>query len=158
MKKRTRRSIVSPQPQPQPRAKAKKKSGLAVPKPSGLLPRGLPRSANNTTCDIYFSPNVPPASPDVAGVSCSLVPRFPEGSEASEGDQTFRWTHVLCVDLSVDVRDTWPSAPAHRVYVPDSSGTGFDVVFVELLNRGSAAAYKRVYLKRRAATFPTNEL
>jgi hypothetical protein len=86
------------------------------------------------------------------------VARFPQGQEASEGDVTFQWTHLLYLDADVDVRDSYPSAPSHRVYVPDQNGTGFDVVFVELVNRGTPASYKRVYLDRRSVTWPSNEL
>ena len=88
----------------------------------------------------------------------ALVAVFADGSAASAGDQTFRWTHLLFVDATADVRDSYPNAPAHRVYVPDKNGTGFDVVFVELIGRGTGAAYKRVYLDRRAVTWPSNEL
>jgi hypothetical protein len=126
--------------------------------PPATTQREAGRPANNTTCDIYFSPNIPPAAPDVAGQVCCLLPRFAPGSEASEGSQVFRWTHVLCLDADVDVRDTYPNAPAHRVYVPDKNGTGFDVVFVELVNRGTPARYRRVFLSRRAPAWPTSEL
>ena len=134
-----------------------KRKPVRVPKPK-LPRRDRARPANNTTCDIYHDPNVPPADPDVAGQACCLVARFHHGSEASEGDQTFRWTHLLYLDASVDVRDSYPNTPANRVYVPDQDGTGFDVVFVELVNRGKAARYKRVFLDRREVTWPTNEL
>jgi len=126
--------------------------------PPAAQQREAGRPANNTTCDIYYSPHVPPAAPDVAGVACALVARFVAGSEASEGDQTFRWTHLLYLDADVDVRDTYPNAPAHRIYVPDKNGTGFDIVFVELVNRGTPARYRRVFLDRRAPSWPTGEL
>jgi hypothetical protein len=51
--------------------------------------KGKAAPALNTTCDIYHSGNTPPAA-DVAGVPCTLVARFREGGEASEGDSTFR--------------------------------------------------------------------
>lgn len=132
--------------------------GAVKPKPPAGAPRDPGRPANNTTCDIYYSPNVPPAAPDVAAKACCLVARFRDGAESSEGDQTLRWTHLLYLDADVDIRDSYPSAPAHRAYVPDKNGTGFDVVFVELVNRGQAAKYKRVFLDRRAVTWPSNEL
>jgi hypothetical protein len=116
------------------------------------------RPPNNTTCDVYHDPNVPPADPDVAGQACALVARFAQGAEASEGDEEFRWTHLLYLDADVDVRDSYPNTPVHRVYVPDQDGTGFDVVFVELVGRGGAARYKRVYLDRREVTWPSDEL
>lgn len=116
------------------------------------------RPINNTTCDIYYSPNVPPSAPDLAGQACALVPAFVAGAEGSEGDTTLRWTHLLFVDVGVDIRDSYPNVPAHLVFVPDQNGTGFDVVFVELVGRGTGAAYKRVYLDRRLVTWPSNEL
>lgn len=117
------------------------------------------RPPNNTTCDVYRAPNAPPAAPDVAAVACALVAAFRDGSEASEGDQDLRYTHVLTCDAAVDIRDDYPSDPTnHRVYVPDKAGTGFDVVFVELVQRGRPNAFKRVYLDRRAPTWPTSEL
>lgn len=143
-------------------AQQKPRKKPAGPSPLRLLPalppRDKARPANNTTCDIYYSPNVPPAAPDVAGVTCTLLPNFQQGSEASEGDQTFRWTHVLYVDAGVDIRDSYPNAPVNRVYVPSKTGTGFNVVFVELVNRGTPGMYKRVFLSRLSVTFPTNEL
>jgi len=125
-----------------------------LPVPPGVLPREAGRPVANTTCDIYYSPN----APDVAAVPCNLSAEFEEGSEASVGNQTFRWTHLLYVDAAVDVRDSYPSNPANKVYVPDKNNTGFSVVFVELVNRGTPAAYKRVFLNRQAPTWPTSQL
>jgi hypothetical protein len=123
-----------------------------------VAPRDKGRPANNTTCDIYYTGNTPPAAPDVAAAACSLVARFAAGQEAGEGDTAFQWTHLLYLDAGVDVRDNWPSAANSRVYVPDKNGTRFDVVFVELVNRGTPARYKRVYLDRQAVTWPSSEL
>ena len=129
-----------------------------IPLPPGVQVREEGRPAVNTTCDIYYDPNAPPAAPDVAGVACHLEARFVSGSEASVGSQTFRWTHLLTVDAGVDVRDTWPNAPVNRVFVPDRNNTAFEVVFVELVNRGTPASYKRVFLNRQAPTWPTTQL
>lgn len=117
------------------------------------------RPANNTTADFYLNGNAPPAAPDVAFIKCNVTARFAQGQEASEGDTDFRWTHLLTCNPDEDIRDVYPaSANRHAVYVPDENGTAFDVVFVELVNRGLPTAYKRVYLDRRAPTWPTNEL
>jgi hypothetical protein len=120
--------------------------------------KGRAAPAINTTCDIYHSGNTPPAAADVAGVPCTLVARFREGGEASEGDSTFRWTHILFVGKDIDIRDNYPDAPDSRVYVPDKDSTGFDIVFVELVNRGDPTEYKRIFLDRRDPTWPTNQL
>jgi hypothetical protein len=132
--------------------------GHNKPAPPGASVREKGRPANNTTCDIYISPNVPPSDPDTAGQPCALVARFQQGAEASEGDTELRWTHLLYLDAGVDVRDSYPNTPVNRVHVPDKDGTGFDVVFVETVNRGTPARYKRVFLDRRQPTWPTNEL
>lgn len=117
------------------------------------------RPANNTTCDVYVGGATPPAAPSTAAVPCYLVPRFQLGQEASEGDLNYQWTHLMLVDKDKDVRDDYPAVPTTcRVYVPDKDGTGFNVVFVELVYRGLPGAHKKVYLDRRAPTFPTNEL
>lgn len=121
---------------------------------------------SNTTCDVYHvgSP-LPPASPDVAGVSAYLMPDFRSGSEQSEGvtDDALRWTHVLLVDVDTDIRDAYSfgvigAGGYDKVYVPDRSGTTFNVVFVERVARGLASDHKRVFLNRGAPTWPTNEV
>jgi hypothetical protein len=53
-----------------------------------------------------------------------------------------RWTRLLFVAKDVDIRDNYPDAPDSRVYVPDDAGTGFDIVFVELVNRGDPTEHK----------------
>jgi hypothetical protein len=129
-----------------------------IPLPPAVQVREEGRPANNTTCDIYYSPHAPPANPDVAGVPCHLRARFAEGSAESVGSQTFRWTHLLYLDAGVDVRDSWPNNPVNKVFIPDKNNTGFTVVFVELVNRGTPASYKRVFLNRQVPTWPTSQL
>ncbi|HXG12263.1 MAG TPA: hypothetical protein VNK04_21085 [Gemmataceae bacterium] len=117
----------------------------------------------NTTCDIYHGPNAPPAAPDIAGEPCHLSARFGEyGSRQGAGDQ-WRYTHVLAVGPTTDVRDEYDAGDAgttvpDTVYVPDKDGTPFVVVFVERVGRGTAQDHKRVYLDRKQPTWPTNEL
>jgi hypothetical protein len=130
---------------------------LAV-QPPAVQQREKGRPANNTTCDIYHTGNTPPAAPDVAGEACALIARFPHGQEASEGDTDFEWTHILTLGPTVDIRDAYPDVPDSRVYIPTKADTGFDIVFVELVNRGTPAAYKRVYLDRRSVTWPSDEV
>src|SRR5262249_51794389 len=147
-----------PQVRRPPRHRLPAQGPAQLPAPPAAPQREAGRPANNTTCDIYYSPNVPPATPDVAGLASCFTPRLAGGTAASEGRQTSRWTHLLCLAADADVRDTYPNAPANRVYVPDKNGTGFDVVFVELVNRGTPARYRRVFLSRRAPAWPTSEL
>lgn len=136
----------------------KLKAAAPPPAPANVPPPPRARPADNTSCDFYVSPNAPPATPDLAAVPCCLKEDFARGSEAGEGSQTFRWTHVLSCAASADLRDTWPSTPANTVHVPDKNGTPFLVVFVELVGRGTAGAYKRVFLNRQTPPWPTSEL
>ena len=78
------------------------------------------------------------------------------------GVDGFRYTHVLLADPSVDVRDGFndfgtPSA-ADQVAVPDSSGTAWDVVFVDRPHAGQSADVVRAFLCRRLPSYPTQEL
>jgi hypothetical protein len=120
---------------------------------------GLP----NTTCDIYRSGGGLPASPDVAGVSCRLSGNYARGVDTGEGDpDTLKFTHVLLVDVSVDVRDSYSlgaiSSGADAVWVPDKNGVRYDVIFVERRLRGTALDHKRVYLVRRPPTWPSDDI
>lgn len=128
----------------------------------------LPQTPN-TTCDIYRSTSPPPpAAPDVAAVPCVLLPDFAgchramgEGGGASGNE--LRWTHVLLVDVSVDIRDAYTGADdvgttLDHVYVPDKDGTKFDVIFVERLGYTGDSDHKRAYLRRDTVSWPTNYL
>jgi hypothetical protein len=140
---------------------------------------GLP-TPPNTTCDIYRAGHAPPAAPDVAGVAVNLSGAFADAHRAAvSGMQSpsgnfpiLRWTHVMLVDVGVDIRDNYqgpvttdqfagyeqPYAFGDTVYVPDKSGTIFYVVFVERLGYGSGFDHKRVYLQRGLPAWPTNNL
>jgi hypothetical protein len=114
----------------------------------------------NTTCDIYRVGNTPPAAPDVAGVACHLRPAYQEGLERGDSEAAkFRYTHVLSVNVDVDIRDdfneyTGAAGNRDEVYIPDKTGIGFKVNFVERVGRGGAIDHKRVYLDRKAVTWP----
>lgn len=117
----------------------------------------LPMPPNNT-CDIYRSTNAPPASPDVPGVSCFLMPL---------GDNTLTtpsYTHILYVDATVDVRDDFVAASfsaganADNLYIPNQNGTKFTVVLVRRYGQGTKSDHKRVLLARQAPTWPTNNV
>ena len=129
----------------------------------------LPTS--NTTCDIYRNGNGPPAAPDVAGVACLLTPDFAGPHLAAiTTSSILRWTHVLLVPPTTDVRDGYQGsgggavgtelnpAGADWVFVPDKNGTRFAVIFVERLGRGTGGDVKRVYLQRQFPAWPTNNL
>jgi len=132
--------------------------GPAVPNPPARSPAAGFDQAN-TTCDIYITPNVPPAAPNTAAVPITLTSVWQAGAEATEGTTTAKWTHVMKCARDVDIRDTYPAGgAANRVYVPDKNGTRFDVIFVETVNRGTATEYKRVFLVRQTPGWPTNVL
>jgi hypothetical protein len=126
---------------------------------------------SNTTCDIYRQGNAPPSAPDVAGVACFLSPDFaPSHLAAVSGSSWWRWTHVMLVGPTVDVRDPYlggvvtsgeeagSSAWADAVYVPNKNGTKFQVIFVERVALGTSQDVKRVYLQRQSPSWPTNNL
>lgn len=110
----------------------------------------------NTTFDFYLSPHSPPADqPDLAGIPCNLQGDFEQGGDA---EANLRWTHRLTCDASVPVRDSFPNPPVNHVYIPNRDHTRFDVIYVETVRRGRAGSFKRVYLERKEAKWPTVEL
>jgi hypothetical protein len=119
---------------------------------------GVPLPANNT-CDIYRSGSSPPSPPATAGAPCCLQCDFRAGQEAGDRqNDTLTWTHIMLIDGSVDIRDGYIGKSTFveqdTVFVPDQTGTQFTVIFVEHVGSGS----KRVYLDRRAPTWPTDNL
>jgi hypothetical protein len=117
----------------------------------------------NTTCDIYRSGITPPTSPAVAAVPCFLQADWRGGNEAGDrAVNTLAWTHFMLVDVSVDIRDAYTghmtSTLQDTIYVPDQTGTAFNVMFVERLQRGTPQEHKRVFLDRQTPSWPTNEL
>jgi hypothetical protein len=119
----------------------------------------------NTICDIYRN-NA--ASPSAVGVPCYLAADYERRMETGESmGSGYRYTHVLLVDVAVDVRDSFSlytpggaSQLPDQVYVPNkATGTKFQVTFVERHNRGNPSFdHKRVFLDRGAPTWPTNNL
>lgn len=113
----------------------------------------------NTTCDIYRGSSSPPAPPDVAGVGIVLQARWTAGQEHGEGRSIDFYTHVALMPLATDVRDDNLGPTPDTVYVPDQTGTVFQVVWVERRRTGNRNDdYKIVYLKRIQANWPTEEL
>jgi hypothetical protein len=121
------------------------------------------------TCDICRGSTVIGGGPtDVAGVPCVLVPRFQAGME-QEHDAHYWGTHLLLVDLTVDIRDcTDPSnhtintSVTDYVFIPNrSTGTRWTVIWVERSSYGAAGDHKRVYIQRLSGNlgvFPTDNL
>ncbi len=119
--------------------------------------------ATNVTFDIYRTGGAPPASPDVAGVVGHLTGDFRGGQEGGDRlNNSLCWTHILLMDVSVDIRDSYVGHGAYvgqdNVYIPGQNGTRFEVVFIERRQRGTPNEHKRVYLDRLTANWPTDEL
>ncbi|HZZ80414.1 MAG TPA: hypothetical protein VFE62_18065 [Gemmataceae bacterium] len=114
----------------------------------------------NATCDIYRDGNTPPASPDVASVACFLRPDFVRGRDRQASEVS--WTHTMLVDVSVDIRDGYSGQSTgttqDSVYVPDKTGTKFNVIFCERALRGTPHEHLVVYLDRPQPTWPTSQL
>ncbi len=117
----------------------------------------------NTTCEIYRSGNVPPASPDVASQRCALHADYERRMETGESEvRPLRYTHVLLLDPLTDVRDGFSqfdqAGTEDSVFIPDRNGTRFRVVLVEPRALGTPTYHKKVYLDRYAAAWPTTNL
>ncbi len=117
--------------------------------------------ATNTTCDIYRNGNGPPATPDVAGVRCLLLPK---GRSTLTTD---RFTHVMYVPPTTDIRDKTATLPIDLninttecdwVWIPDRNGVKYGVVLVRRTARGTALDAKEVLLRRQAVTWPSDNL
>lgn len=108
----------------------------------------------NTTCDYFKDGHLPSTDmPDLELVSCFLDGDFMRGNL---GIDKLRWTHFLQVRNDVEIQTA--DSPANHVYVPDKNGTCFEIVFVEVLDRGKAGSFKKVYLERKAIAWPSEQL
>ena len=135
------------------------------PLPAGAIPpppAGLP--APNVSYDFYISPNDSPGNaPNILNSPGHLEAEFEMATQHSQLDPNFRWTHRFYVQDGDDIRDTFPAAPANKVYIPSNgqagdsgSSTPFLVVMVEVINRNTPQQYKRVFLKRQTPNWPTD--
>ena len=117
----------------------------------------------NATCDIYRTGVSPPSTPATAGVPCFLQSDWRGGQRGGEREvNALTWTHFMLVDISVDIRDAYTghmtTSPQDTIYVPDQTGTAFNVIFVERVHRGMPQEHIRVFLDRQTPSWPTNEL
>ena len=82
-----------------------------------------------------------------------LIPDF---SGSHLGDTSIRWTHILLVNFTTDIRDNYAGSSGSEsiggetdmVYIPSKSGSQFVVIFVERVGRGTQADQKRVFLQK----------
>jgi hypothetical protein len=120
--------------------------------------------AANATFDLFHLGSLPPlGSPAATGVAGFLKSDWRGGQEAGDrNNDALTWTHIMLVDISVDIRDGYVGAsvfsPQDAVYIPDQHGTRFNVIFIELVQQGTAQEHKRVYLDRTTPTWPTNDI
>jgi hypothetical protein len=108
----------------------------------------------NTTCDYFKDGHLPETDPP----DLTAVPIFLDGDfmRGNLGIDKLRWTHLLKVKANVEILAA--DLATNHVYVPNKDGTCFEIVFVELLERGKAASFKRVYLERKSITWPSEQL
>ena len=108
----------------------------------------------NTTCDYFEDGHLPETdSPNLAAVPIFLDGDFMRGNL---GIGNLRWTHLLKVKGNVEILAA--DSATNHVYVPNKEGTCFEIVFVEVLERGKASSFKRVYLERKSITWPSEQL
>lgn len=113
----------------------------------------------DASLEIYRGDALPPAAPAATTVPRSLEGAYDLGIAATDEAGTFRFTHVMLLDGDVDIRDNFDrfgvAGLRDVVFLPDAAGTPFDVVYVE---RPVGVDFSRVYLNRRAPTWPTSDL
>jgi hypothetical protein len=99
-----------------------------------------------TTCDIYRSGNVPPAAPDVAGVTVHIQGRY------RNIKPSLKYTHKAYFALGADIRDT------DTIYVPNQNGTSFAVVKLGRVRSLGGQEVKSALLVRGSAPWPTQNV
>ena len=124
----------------------------------------------NVTVDIYRTAN--PGSPYTLGALSATVKGFlkPDAPSGRYGAASWlKWTHILYLNPSVDIRDAYNSqldparddTLADTVILTGTAGrkTAFYVVLVEQISRGSYAGHIRAYLDRfQPEEWPTTGL
>src|SRR5262245_38591044 len=119
----------------------------------------IPLNQLTTTCDIYRPFGA--GSPTTTGVACRLVPDLSRGRAGVAG--MIAWTHYIDLDETVDIRDACTRVggadgvnyfDGDEVRIPNASGSRYVVVWVEVINRGTARQFKRAYLVRDTAAWP----
>jgi hypothetical protein len=119
----------------------------------------LPPNPLTATCDIYRPFGA--GSPTTTGVVCRLVTDMVNGRSRYSGGLC--WSHYIDLSDMVDIRDGCSRtagsnaavyADGDEVRIPNGSGSRYVVVWVELINRGTAGQFKRAYLLRDTAVWP----
>jgi hypothetical protein len=104
-----------------------------------------PDIAPNATCDIFPQAGWP-NNPRIQGEPIFLTGAYenikPSGT----------YTHMAIFSATTDIRET------DSFYVQDVNGTGFNIVHLTRMGRGTPADRKVAYCNRQAVSYPTNEL
>jgi hypothetical protein len=102
----------------------------------------------NTTFDIYLGGRTPDeGAPDTAAAGGFFEDHWQRGEQANKGDQTYFWTSMLDVALGVNLPDAYPGAVSDTtLWLPDSAGQAYTVVFVERVRQFRGDDFQRVYL------------
>lgn len=109
----------------------------------------------NAICDIYITatPSVDP--PDIRGVPCWIGGEFNAGAPLPLGR---RFSAILEAPLDSGLRDNYNGGSSSAVFVPDISGEGHFIVFVERDRSNPAANFLRAFLSKRGSDQPANPL
>jgi hypothetical protein len=109
--------------------------------------------APNTDLVIYIPPNGAPNPPDIV-TRGALFPNWRVGSEENPGNTLFVrsydffWTNYVELLPATDIRDTWPLVPGNFLYVPNSQGQQYLIVFAEGVRVVKGKDFIRAYLRR----------
>jgi hypothetical protein len=105
----------------------------------------------NSTADVFRNAHGPPETPAVSGVPIFIKGDWANGHREGEANP-FGWTHIALIAFGADVRDGYAGANQlsgpDSLYVPTSSGTRYQVVFIERVLPGTPQDHLRVYLDR----------
>jgi hypothetical protein len=110
--------------------------------------------AANVSFDLYRAGAVPPVPATATGLRGHMQAAMPDSLAAGRHVEAWqRFTHRLLVGIDVDIRDNFDgNAQADSfpdsVFIPDSTGVRYRVVFVERRLRGTAFDHLCVYLSR----------
>ncbi len=111
-----------------------------------------PDIAPNTTCDIHTITSPPPAPPRITGEPIFLTGAYENIKPNPPTGGGNPYTHIAIFGWNTDIRDS------DSFYVPDDTGTVFNIVHLTRMGRGTPGDRKVAYCTRGTVTYPTNEL
>jgi hypothetical protein len=109
----------------------------------------------NTTFDLYFAPNCPPALPNVQAAQGYMRACFAIGMQVNQAPFTFFFDSVMDTVAGTDTRDDWPADPAnYTLYVPNLNGVAYRVIFTEMVRPLNGPKWRRIFIQRIRAGWP----